>query len=112
MMVYALVLTAAISTFDLSALAQRFDWLSMTAPEPVEVDGDFTTTEWLVSQLFGLERRVITFDAEGVVCASEPFIADGNWKLQRIGLVHKFTRFDWPIFEVMELPTPTCALQP
>lgn len=97
----------SVTTFDLSVVRDRLGWWAITKPLAVETDGNPATLEFVVAQVFGASRAVVTPTADGV-CISETFALDGDWTLDTIGGVTKYTRLRGPHYDVLDLPHPRC----
>lgn len=106
LLVPSLTHAQTIGRVDLSAFGFGLGVVGL--PQAIETDGNPSTQEWLLSQVFSNQRRVVSVQPDGTVCAGPIFHADGSWYVQRVGHVSMLTRLAWPIFEWMALPHPTC----
>lgn len=96
-----------IQTVDLGSLG----WGLLSHPKSVEIDGNPLTQEWVVSQPFTANHRLIFADATGlnIRCTGEWFDLSGGWVWQRTAgpngvLLHRLTRHVGSQFSVWTLP--------
>jgi hypothetical protein len=90
---------ASAQTIDLAALGNGLIGL----PTAIETDGNPATQEWLVTQLFSSNRRIVRVTAQGAVCQGPRFVLDGSWTLQTLSGLTVATRVVWPYFTVQSL---------
>lgn len=92
---------AQVVSVDLSAVG-----LPNVTYTSVETDGNLATREWMyAASPFSPWRVVVRVASNGAICLGTWFSVDGSWTLQRVGLVHEFTRTAWPNFERLPLST-------
>lgn len=107
LVVLVLVLQSTVAHVNVHTVLR--DWgVLVGRPISVNTDGDDTTEEWLVSQLFTARKRVVAV-RDGRLCPGEWFeAANDQWALEEIAGKHALTRFNWPTLDIMWLDTPVC----
>lgn len=73
-------------------------------PTAIETDGNLSSQEWLLSQVFTANKRIVRVTAAGAVCMGPWFAVGSDWTLQRQSNgLFVYTRLLWPLFSVLSL---------